>query len=654
MKRRVRNGLSAAIWLAALVGVLVLWRRATPDHAPLSAEVLAPTHQVGPAEAGRIVEVMVQPGDAVRAGQVLARLDTLDLDAETAIARAELATLAAQVAAETAALQAEVSKNRLDTQSRLAEAQATLADARAEQAARKAELETLSNQLGRLEAVLRDGLAEVDRVTALRARQRALTEEAALRPQTMRAWRRLGDRMNDALSAIDDGAIGVRIRPLQSAVETQQRRIEALAARRARRTLRAPVDGHVEAVRHQAGDPVPAGAPIVTVVSSGRPLVRAYLNATLLRGVQPGRAVQVRSADHGVTTEGVVERLGPAMVELPARLWPRPDAPRYGRPIYVRLTGDTTLLPGEVAEVTLLDVDAGGAQAAPAAGPARLDVPAALGAISRFEPSGAVWLPERGRFLVVSDDTGLKGPTEHQPMVFLIDPAGRVDPTPLPIEGVGRLSDLEAVTRDPDGALWLLCSQSRSKKGKRSAKRQRLVRATLDGDRLRASGSVALFDALTASLDASAQAALGLGDALDVEGMAWFDGGLLLGLKAPSTPDGRARLWRVHGPALVFEHGFGPTGARIEPFGAVRLPTGPKGAPGGVSDLVVDGDGLLLLSTLAEGPDASAAWRVTLPLGGAPQRLASWPDLKAEALARGPDGWTVFFDSEPPRWAPLR
>jgi HlyD family secretion protein len=654
MKRRARHGLSALIWLAALAGVLVLWSRATPDHAPLSAEVLAPTHHVGAPEAGRLIEVVAQPGDAVRAGQVLARLDTLDLDAETAIARAELATLVAEVAAETAALQVDVERNRLDAQARLAQAQATLADARAQQAARKAELETLSTQLGRLEDVLRDGLAEVDRVTALRARQRALTEEAALRPETMRAWRRLGDRVGDALAAIDDGAITVRIRPLRARVETQQRRIEALAARRAQRTLRAPTDGHVQTVRHQAGDTVPAGAPVVSMVASGRPLVRAFLTAPLVRGVRPGRAVQVRSLDHAVTSAGVVERLGPAMVQLPTHLWPRPDAPRLGRPIYVRLTGDTALVPGEVAEVVLLDVDAGGAQAAPTAGPPALEVPAALRAVSRFEPSGAVWLPERGRFLVVSDDTGLKGPSEHQPMVFLIDPKGRVDAAPVPIDGVERLSDLEAVTRDPEGALWLLCSQSRSKKGKRGAKRQQLVRATLEGDRLRATGSIALFEALTASLDPEAQAALGLGDALDIEGMTWFDGGLLLGLKAPSTDDGRARLWRLHGPALLFDHGFGPAGARVEPFGALRLPTGPKGAPGGVSDLVVDGDGLLVLSTLADGPDASAAWRVTLPLGGAPRPLATWPDLKAEALARGPEGWIVFFDSDPPRWTPLR
>jgi len=57
-------------------------------------------HRIGPTSAGRIAEVRVEPGDAVVAGQLLARIEPLDLDArvlsqEAGIRRATAAVVAA-------------------------------------------------------------------------------------------------------------------------------------------------------------------------------------------------------------------------------------------------------------------------------------------------------------------------------------------------------------------------------------------------------------------------------------------------------------------------------------------------------------------------------------------------------------------------------
>ncbi len=59
------------------------------------------THKIGPTFAGRLKRVAVQPGDRVRAGQLLGEMDPIDLDdrigaQEAALKRAEAAALAAQ------------------------------------------------------------------------------------------------------------------------------------------------------------------------------------------------------------------------------------------------------------------------------------------------------------------------------------------------------------------------------------------------------------------------------------------------------------------------------------------------------------------------------------------------------------------------------
>lgn len=669
MSWRAKSVVSLIVWLGAAAAAAWLWLRVSPRHQPLPAEVMEVVHRVGPDEPGRLAELRVAPGDEVAAGQLLARLDVADIDAELAVARSELIALTDAVHAETQALHDELAERRLEAATELAKAKAHLAELGTRRAGSSAELKTVSEQLTRLDGALRDGLTQVDRLTELRARERMLAAEAALHPKTARAWRELSDRITGALEALDDERVQVRVRPLVAQVEAQQRRVEALMTRRARRALYAPVDGRVRSVLQWPGDPVLAGATLIEVVPTAPPIVLAYDLEMAGRAMRPGDAVEVATRAGGVRLPGVVDRLGPAVIELPLRYWQHPDRPVFGRPVFVHLSeGARDLVPGEAVDVRFIGATPGTAIAAPrepsvqavkppadTPSPVLLGVPDALWAKSRFEPSGAVWLPERQRFLVVSDDTGADdGDDEHLPWVFLADAAGRVDPEPLAIEGAPRLSDLEAVARHPNGDLWLVCSQSRSAKGKRPDKRKCLVRARVAEGRLVATGVTQLYDALVKALSPDQQAALGIGPDLDIEGMTWHEGELLLGLKAPLDPEGRARIWRVRHPERVFEHGFGPNGAAVELFGAVLLPTGADGMPGGIADLVHDGDALRLTSTLPEGPDVGVAWRVPLPLGARPpERIARWPGLKAEGLALGPDGWWVFFDADPPRWVRL-
>jgi hypothetical protein len=266
-------------------------------------------------------------------------------------------------------------------------------------------------------------------------------------------------------------------------------------------------------------------------------------------------------------------------------------------------------------------------------------------------------LPGRGRFLVVSDDTGFRGAAEHAPWVFSVQPEGRFDPEPIVLEGIGQVSDLESVTRAPDGTLYLLCSQSKSRRGKRPVKRQWLLRVREDGTRMLVTGRLALYDELLSQIETPLRAQLGISDQLDVEGIAWHEDGLLLGLKAPLDEAGRARVWLLPAAETLFDEDSRPPSAPLRTFTTLALPTCAAGAPGGVSDLLLEGSTLYVLSTPPDGPECGSAWAVDLSNPAAtPRKLADWSGLKPEGIARdGAGDLLVFFDtgSRAPEFARL-
>lgn len=84
---------------------------------------------------------------------------------------------------------------------------------------------------------------------------------------------------------------------------------------------------------------------------------------------------------------------------------------------------------------------------------------------SPFEPSGICWINELNRYLIVSDDTGTKK-LKNIPLLFSVNTQGKVDDQLVNIKGINRINDLESITRDDKGFIYLLSSQVSGKKGK--------------------------------------------------------------------------------------------------------------------------------------------------------------------------------------------
>jgi multidrug efflux pump subunit AcrA (membrane-fusion protein) len=668
------------LWALAAVAAGALyynWR----IEVDLIGIVEARVHPLTAQEDGMVSEVLVQVGSPVKAGQVLARLATGDLLALRAQLEAETAGIQAQLEADRQRYRVEAFRVQLQTAKRTAD----VARRKADLQARRAEIAALDKQIAQERAAERDGLGRSRDLTAMEVRKRTLldfvvgyTEGAAEDAPTQVATADPELMARSSLSA----------RPLQRLEEI---RLELLALEESerRRMVKAPVDGFVVSVLAPVGEPVEAFQPLLEIQESVARYVDVYLPESVDTPAVVGNRVEViPKRAEGEPCMGVITFVYPGYLPIPQRLMFRGQM-GWALKMRVALTGSSDLRPGESVRVRVRSherapVVASEAQAAealapeasavreappsaptPPAPPADLSVPLALARLSRVEPSGLAWLEDLGRFLVVSDDTGLHGEEggAHSPWVFLMTPGGELEPEPLVIGGLERVDNLESVAVRPDGTLLLVASQSLSHAGKRPEARQLLLHVRRDGRKLSLLHKVVLWRQVAALPDQE-QRSLGLDPGvpepervLDVEAAAWQGDGLLLGLKQP-TGKGGAILWRLARVDQLLAD------SRLQP-GQLSLAArvdlaGSDGRPAGFSDLALAPDGrLFALSTVPGVPDdqqLGTLWALDPAAGGGytARPLEAFPGLKPEGLAFRGQSMALVFDrgpDEPGRFA---
>src|SRR5262249_54956895 len=153
-----------------------------------------------------------------------------------------------------------------------------------------------------------------------------------------------------------------------------------------------------------------------------------------------------------------------------------------------------------------------------------------------------------------------------------------------------------------DGELYVLSSQSYSRKGRRNVARTALLRLRKDGDGFKVDGEMHLAELLDAAPDRATTLGLPRGTReLDIEGMAYHRGALYFGVKAPLDAGGSAMIWKVASPKALFE---GSSAKKLEAagltaWGRLRVDVTLDGATvaGGISDLLFHDNTLFVTST---------------------------------------------------------
>ncbi len=245
---------------------------------------------VGPRIGGRIVQLKVDEGTEVKAGDLIALLDSAELEAQRQAAVATVTGLGSRVSESRA--REELAAG--ETSSGVSAAQALLESARSQLAEARADAERVRLDNDRMVALADAGVAsqqERDRsvaaLKAVRARVASLEDQVRAAQAEVKGAQARTHQAHAATSSVA---------ATRSELEQARARLQEIETRLGYTRVTAPLSGTVSVRVAREGEVVSAGAPIVTLVDLSDTWVRAALPETAATRIGIGDALDVRLA----------------------------------------------------------------------------------------------------------------------------------------------------------------------------------------------------------------------------------------------------------------------------------------------------------------------------------------------------------------------
>ncbi|WP_024515343.1 HlyD family efflux transporter periplasmic adaptor subunit [Bradyrhizobium sp. Tv2a-2] len=269
-----------AVGLVMVLGALISFTRESCAAASLIGVVRATEVHVEPEVTGQLASIAVEKGAHVHAGDVVAKLSAIELNAQVAQARAALAAATA---------------NRDNVYAGV----------------RHEEVESLKNEIAKANA--RREFLDLQ-----------LTRAATLASQNFASKQALDEAENDAAGARADVAAAQANYDAAVAGPTKEERsiadAEVQAAQAAlavlerhldKTILRAPADGVVSVIAAEIGENVRAGQPILVIEEAGKQWLSFNAREDELRGLSIGSTVDVTRSGAAGPIKAVVTEMHP-------------------------------------------------------------------------------------------------------------------------------------------------------------------------------------------------------------------------------------------------------------------------------------------------------------------------------------------------------
>ncbi len=630
------------------------------------------SHMLSAGESGRLRSVLITIGDQVKKDQVLALLDISDLKTNLDQLKDELTNIQKfegahhdrySIDVQRVALQLENEASDLVERLSLIESKGT-------------ELAGLNAEIERLKNAESAGLGHSRDFSDLILQRDALGTYLKEKNKDLEFQRRQLEKMRQSRKILEKSDIDGMTKSLlieqMEYAEELRRLVAETEYRISLRTIVAPCDGYVTDMLARAGDVVDAFIPIFTIEETKPRYLDVYIPEQSALVPEAGMKVEIYSSrTREYNTTGIISFVHPGFSMSSERLAFQGQF-FWARKVRVELPKEHHLIPGEVVKARIRQHVKNTVYLDPTAKASEneiteqknhpilmnMDVRKALWEKTRFEPSGVTWLPDVGTYLIVSDDTGIQdSENDHAAFLFSMDGNGKVESMPVPLIGIDVVNDLEAITSAGNEAFYLVSSQNISKKSKRPGSRELIIKIERDGDKFVVQGQVQFLSLLLHSYTLPELKALGLEKfeadgqaALNIEGAAFHDNALYLGLKEPVSPKG-AIIWKLENVDDIFKaQKLAPN--QLSVYGYVQLGQY-KNKTAGISDLTFDQNGIMwALSTLVdvdEDNQSGGFHRINRFADGRLEatRIFSFPNLKPEGIClHGTERFLIVFDKD--------
>jgi HlyD family secretion protein len=279
------------IFFAVLVGgaaVYYFFSTAQPSGLIVEGVVDANQVVVAPKIQGLLERLTVAEGDAVRAGEVIAKLDTAELRAELEADRANVDNLRAQLAQSQSNYQLALNETAGD----LASAQARLDMTKAQLAQSEAQLKRIEDDYRRTEALAGQGVSarqDLDHITAdLRVQQATVLAQRELVHSAE------GDLIHAKAGEYRQRAAKSAVESAQSQLQNAEAELTAAQARLDNTRVIAPISGIVSVLVARQGEVVGPGSPVVTIVDPRDSWVRVGIPETYADRIAVGETLQLQ------------------------------------------------------------------------------------------------------------------------------------------------------------------------------------------------------------------------------------------------------------------------------------------------------------------------------------------------------------------------
>lgn len=282
--------------------------------------------QISSTTSGKIIAVYVKEGDSVSQGQLIARLDTDNLEQQAAQARAQLASAKAQLSQ--AQTNARLSPNRTSAAVRQAEAALRAAKAQLTKAqngardedreqaqnnlrAAKSNLDTAKKQLERVKTLVKEGaLAEAQLDTAQNAYEGALAQyenalvavsltKNATRPEDIDAAKENVRQAEQALASAKatktlDVTLNDQVEAAKAQIKSAQAQIQVTEKNLREAVIKAPFTGKIYGRPLQSGTVIAPGTPVARIISNGGVFFEGQVPSDKLGSIGAGTPVAIK------------------------------------------------------------------------------------------------------------------------------------------------------------------------------------------------------------------------------------------------------------------------------------------------------------------------------------------------------------------------
>ena len=591
-----------------------------------------------------IQKIHIVQGQRVSAGDTLIEVRRPELDLKIAEISRQLSEIQTQKSAHVNLSRSEVLQHK-------SEQEALVNNLRSQISELEAQMETNKKLVSELRSI-KKGDAQADE-------NNDMTNPVAIKIQQLKKSLEMAlDTSNISMGRLNN-ELSYEGEPLAEKVKGLKKELNMLLEEKKESCKIAPISGLIGSVNFKAGEKVSPFTPICSLHTESPSYIRGYIHENVYSQVAVGQKVRVSSlANKHTEVAGEVIGVGSRIVEYPVRLRKNPELMMWGRDVTIKIPEANDFLLGEKVMISIIDVPIrtgeqhGGlsilGSAAYAAGTTaagknlqkreamtfRDIVPAGQVKLAgSVEASGVLYLGDIDKYLVISDDT-----PEKKPLLFIMNGEGEIEKEAV-IAGVRKINDMEGLTGGDDGYIYVLSSQSYNRNGNLSDARKLFLRVARNGESFTLTGSVQLCDVLLSAAGKNPEQLWAryllkaMSDStLDIEGVAFRQGELFLGIKNPLL-DSCAVILSI-GKADDLFNASAPT---IAIWRQWKLIDPAVGAPGHISDLHFNGDMLYALSVVEAENNGSrktsgALWRYG-PGGKPPACMQHFSGLKPEGIA---------------------